>query len=109
VVIAPWTTVSLCTASRLSRCLCVLYCPGVVPACFRQGREDDCSEVNNNTVSVDPSPDGYANNVTFLSLRSIVNMLSSNASDVCVHSEVPNGCKSDLYFDKHIGLQLAVE
>ena len=40
VVIAHWTTVSLSTASRLSRrlCrrLCLLYCPGVVPACFRQ-------------------------------------------------------------------------
>jgi len=32
VVIAPWTTVSLSTASRLSRHLCVLYYPGVVAA-----------------------------------------------------------------------------
>jgi len=30
VVIAHWTTVSLSTASRLSRRLCLLYCPGVV-------------------------------------------------------------------------------
>jgi len=37
VVIAHWTTVSLSTASRLSQHLCLLYCPGVVPACFRQG------------------------------------------------------------------------
>jgi len=37
VVIAHWTTVSLSTTSRLSRRLCLLYCPGGVPACFRQG------------------------------------------------------------------------
>jgi len=41
VVIAHWTTVSISTASRLSRRLCrrlrLLYCPGVIPACFRQG------------------------------------------------------------------------
>ena len=29
---------SLSTASQLSRRLCLLYCPGVVPACFRLGR-----------------------------------------------------------------------
>jgi len=60
--------------------------------------EDDCSEVIGNTVSVDPSPEGYANDGTFLSLSSIVNMLSSNASDICVRSKVPNGCKSNVYF-----------
>jgi len=38
VVIGHWTTVSLSTASLLSRRLCLLYCPGVVPVCFRQGR-----------------------------------------------------------------------
>jgi len=38
VVIAHWTMVSLSEASRLSRRLCLLYCPGVIPACFRQGR-----------------------------------------------------------------------
>jgi len=32
VVIALWTKVSLSTALRLSRHLCLLYCPGVVPA-----------------------------------------------------------------------------
>ena len=38
---AHWTMVSISTVLRLSRrlCrrLCLLYCPGVVPACFRQG------------------------------------------------------------------------
>ena len=38
VVIAQWTTLSLSTASRLSRRLRLLYCPGVVRASFRQGR-----------------------------------------------------------------------
>jgi len=32
VVIPHWTTVSLSTVSRLSRRLCLLRCPGVVPA-----------------------------------------------------------------------------
>jgi len=40
VVISHWTTVSLSTARNcpdISAGLCLLYCPGVVPACFRQG------------------------------------------------------------------------
>jgi len=37
VIIVHWTTVSLSTASRLCRRLCLLHCPGVVPACFRPG------------------------------------------------------------------------
>ena len=42
VIIAHWMTVSLSTASRLSRRHCLLYCPGVIPTCFRQGRYGGC-------------------------------------------------------------------
>ena len=64
VVIALWTTVSLSTASRLSRrlCrrLCLLYCPGVL-ACFRQGQSTTLFPASHRwTAYVTPkSPKGW--------------------------------------------------